>query len=299
MRRSEQLPSALSCANFSCFLCKESACLLRELGVPISLGAVVDQTASSTASNTSVAISPAVTAAHPMDLVTVRTGTASTGTIANAPAASTSANLCQRESSCSTMLDHPKHARRRTSRQTPPRHEVSPAREPGDRLGKCRRALARLGQACGLPTFTQTDDAPASLAVYHSKQRHSGQSDAGSAVPVLSRLNRGCCPTFIVAFTPHWRKPSITGDRNDQRWVQISHPFHPLHGRRFVLLLCRQAWNQDRVYFEDDVGHVQSIPAKWTDVVAADPFVVIGAGRALFRLDDLIEIVRLIRSAEP
>jgi MFS family permease len=53
-----------------------------------------------------------------------------------------------------------------------------------------------------LPTFPQTDDALASLAVYHSSTSHSGQSDAGFAVPVLSRLNSTSCPTFIPAFTP-------------------------------------------------------------------------------------------------
>jgi Family of unknown function (DUF5372) len=76
------------------------------------------------------------------------------------------------------------------------------------------------------------------------------------------------------------------------------HPsVHPLYGRRFVFLTCREAWNEDRVYFEDDGGHLQSIPAKWTDVVAPDPFIVIAAGRALFRPDDLTEIVGLLRTA--
>jgi hypothetical protein len=79
--------------------------------------------------------------------------------------------------------------------------------------------------------------------------------------------------------------------------VEITHPFHPLHGQRFVLLDCRQGWNEDRVYFEDGHGCLQSIPAKWTDVVADDPFVVIAAGRSLFRADDLAEIVTLVRAA--
>jgi uncharacterized protein DUF5372 len=52
------------------------------------------------------------------------------------------------------------------------------------------------------------------------------------------------------------------------------------------------------VYFDDDDGHLDSIPAKWTDVIAPDPFVVIAAGRALFRPDDLVEIARLIGAAE-
>ena len=194
-----RLNGTLKCANPTWILCKESTCPFRKLDAPISLGAVADQTASSTASNTSAAVSPPATAADLLDPVTDRTGTASTGTIASAPAASTLAKPCQLESSCSTTLHDPIHTRRTTSRQIPS-PELSPAREPGDRLGKCRRALARLGQACGLPTFPQTDDDDA-LAVYHSHQRLSSQSDAGSAVPVLSRLNSTSCPTFIPAFT--------------------------------------------------------------------------------------------------
>jgi hypothetical protein len=61
--------------------------------------------------------------------------------------------------------------------------------------------------------------------------------------------------------------------------------------------MCRQAWNEDRVYFEDDRGHLESIPAKWTDVVAPDPFDVVAAGRALFRPEDLTEIVALLQAA--
>jgi Family of unknown function (DUF5372) len=33
----------------------------------------------------------------------------------------------------------------------------------------------------------------------------------------------------------------------------------------------------------------------WTDVVAADPFVSMGEGRALFRADDLFELAGLVR----
>ena len=51
------------------------------------------------------------------------------------------------------------------------------------------------------------------------------------------------------------------------------------------------------MYFADGHGCLQSVPAKWTDVVADDPFVVIAAGRALFRADDLVEIVALVRAA--
>ena len=36
------------------------------------------------------------------------------------------------------------------------------------------------------------------------------------------------------------------------------------------------------------------MPASWTHVVLADPFVSISAGRAMFRTDDLFDLVRLV-----
>ena len=41
-----------------------------------------------------------------------------------------------------------------------------------------------------------------------------------------------------------------------------------------------------------------SIPASWTDVVAPDPVVVLSAGRSPFRLDDLLELTRLVAALE-
>jgi hypothetical protein len=86
-----------------------------------------------------------------------------------------------------------------------------------------------------------------------------------------------------------------TDDGDDRQLVEITHPFVPLHGQPFALLDRHQGWNEDRVYFEDGHGCLQSIPAKWTDVVTDDPSVVIGARRAPFRADDLAEIVTLVR----
>jgi hypothetical protein len=45
---------------------------------------------------------------------------------------------------------------------------------------------------------------------------------------------------------------------------------------------------------EGDNGAVFSIPPQWTDVVAPDPEIVLGGGRALFRVADLLELTQLI-----
>ena len=47
--------------------------------------------------------------------------------------------------------------------------------------------------------------------------------------------------------------------------------------------------------FEDAVGHLHSMPTSWTDLGSVDPFVVMAAGRALFRPADLLALVALVR----
>jgi len=37
------------------------------------------------------------------------------------------------------------------------------------------------------------------------------------------------------------------------------------------------------------------LPASWTDVIPADPFISVAGGRALFRADDLLELAGLLR----
>jgi hypothetical protein len=77
--------------------------------------------------------------------------------------------------------------------------------------------------------------------------------------------------------------------------VRVTHPFHPWHGREFVLITCRRNWGEDRVYFHDGDGRLVSLPAGWTNAVAPDPFVVVSAGRSAFRTQDLIELAGLVR----
>jgi len=43
-----------------------------------------------------------------------------------------------------------------------------------------------------------------------------------------------------------------------------------------------------------DDGAVCSVPPQWTDLVAPDPEVVMGQGRALFRVLDLLELASLV-----
>jgi hypothetical protein len=57
----------------------------------------------------------------------------------------------------------------------------------------------------------------------------------------------------------------------------------------------RHNWSEDRIYFHDDEEKLRSIPSQWTSLVAEDPVVVMGEGRAHFRLADLLELAGLLR----
>ncbi len=62
---------------------------------------------------------------------------------------------------------------------------------------------------------------------------------------------------------------------------QITHPFHPLHGKTYSLVTYKHDWGLDRIYYHDETGRLRSVPARWTNVFDEDPFVAISAGAPL------------------
>ncbi|WKK27749.1 DUF5372 family protein [Streptomyces olivoreticuli] len=59
------------------------------------------------------------------------------------------------------------------------------------------------------------------------------------------------------------------------------------------------AWDVDRVSFTDENGEVASLPAAWTDIDPADPFVVVVSGRCPFRVQDPLAAADLIDALRP
>ena len=97
-----------------------------------------------------------------------------------------------------------------------------------------------------------------------------------------------------------WSELSIApaGDIQSRRF-RVTHPHHPLFTQEFELVLRAQNWREDRVWFHDAVGRLRSLPADWTSIVAEDPFNVVAAGRAAFRVEELLELARLIGKEKP
>ena len=59
-------------------------------------------------------------------------------------------------------------------------------------------------------------------------------------------------------------------------------------------MAVQQTWKQDRVFFFNDDGTMQSLPTAWTDAAEPDVFVALAAGRTAFRPVDLLALAEVI-----
>jgi len=84
-----------------------------------------------------------------------------------------------------------------------------------------------------------------------------------------------------------------------QQDIRVTHPFHPLAGRQFGLVVRKNNWAEDRVFFFADDGQLTSLPSAWTDVDPPDPFDAVSAGRSPFRVEDLLALAALIDGMRP
>jgi hypothetical protein len=78
------------------------------------------------------------------------------------------------------------------------------------------------------------------------------------------------------------------------RLVRVTHPFHPLSGQQLACVGERYTRYGRRLLLHVDEATVCAVPPQWTDLVAPDPESVLGTQRALFRVADLLELVRLV-----
>src|SRR5689334_19584962 len=75
---------------------------------------------------------------------------------------------------------------------------------------------------------------------------------------------------------------------------RITHPFHPLRSVEYELVTRKLTWGEDRVFYYDASGKLKSLLTNVTDVLSKDAFDRISAGRSAFRVDDLLELRRLL-----
>jgi hypothetical protein len=81
----------------------------------------------------------------------------------------------------------------------------------------------------------------------------------------------------------------------NSKTFRIIHPFHPYRNFEFEIDSVRRIAYESRVLFFNAKGRRSSVPLDWTDIGTVDPFVAVSAGRALFRVEDLLGLVRLLK----
>lgn len=74
----------------------------------------------------------------------------------------------------------------------------------------------------------------------------------------------------------------------------MTHPFHPLSGRQLVCVGERYNRYGKRLLLRIDSEATCTVPPQWTDAAAPDPDVVLGEGRPLLRIADLLELADLV-----
>ena len=85
----------------------------------------------------------------------------------------------------------------------------------------------------------------------------------------------------------------------EKRTIKVTHPFHPLFGKEFTLLNCKQGEDERIVKFRLQDGSLRSIPLDWCDLRSPDPYLDIGGGHSLFRVEDLLKLSDLIKKVRP
>jgi hypothetical protein len=93
----------------------------------------------------------------------------------------------------------------------------------------------------------------------------------------------------------YWITQPTTVDVPDSpERLTVTHPFHPRSGEELRVLAVRRTAGESRVDCCDDAGAVFSLVVTWTSLAEVDPFARASAGRAPFRVEELLHAVALV-----
>ena len=77
-------------------------------------------------------------------------------------------------------------------------------------------------------------------------------------------------------------------------WAEISHPFHPLRGRRFEVLKKRRVAGIDTLILRELERGTLSVPREWTDWADPSPYDSLTLPPHRLAADCLFELVALL-----
>jgi len=80
-------------------------------------------------------------------------------------------------------------------------------------------------------------------------------------------------------------------------WATVTHPFHPLLGKRFLILKMRRVGGREVLSLFDEVNGPLALPREWTDQAPPSPYAdVLGQAPVLhlpclIKLQELVEVI--------
>lgn len=127
------------------------------------------------------------------------------------------------------------------------------------------------------------------MSGHHGLSIVSSDSSGEHAPRPMMRAIKKNMQTFIQP-----NHPTASQHGFGTKTFRIIHPFHPYRNVKFEIYKLKRTPGEYRVLFYNMKGRKSSVPLAWTDIALKDPFAVVSAGRALFRVEDLIRLSRLI-----
>jgi Family of unknown function (DUF5372) len=81
-------------------------------------------------------------------------------------------------------------------------------------------------------------------------------------------------------------------------WATVTHPFHPLLGKRFLVLKVRRVGGHEVLSLFDDRNGAVALPREWTDQADPSPYPTVLEqppilhGACLLKLSELVQIIK-------
>jgi hypothetical protein len=81
-------------------------------------------------------------------------------------------------------------------------------------------------------------------------------------------------------------------------WATVTHPFHPLLGKRFLVLKKRRVGGQEVLSLFDEPNGTVALPREWTDHAPPSPYATVLEPAPVLDVAGLIKLRELLQLME-
>jgi hypothetical protein len=93
-------------------------------------------------------------------------------------------------------------------------------------------------------------------------------------------------------------KPTALSNSTPSGCAEITHPFHPFHGKSFPILKTRKVAGIETLILQDSSRGTFAVPKEWTNRADPSPHNLLDKHVALFDTHCLLALVALIQELE-